>query len=150
MAAPVVHWEINAKDGKRAQEFYASLFEWKVNANNEMNYGLVDTGSKLGAGGGIGQQSETQPAPNVTFYVQVNDLQAYLSKAETLGGRTVVPPTEIAGMNMSFAMFADPEGNTIGLIKGMQVATRKAARRRPARKAKKVARAKKARGKKRR
>jgi len=149
MGAPVVHWEINAKDGRRAQEFYASLFGWKVNANNEMNYGLVDTGSKLGARGGIGQQSEVQPGPSVTFYVAVDDLQAYLTKAESLGGRTVVLPTEIPGM-VTFAMFSDPEGNTIGLLKNVPPARKKVARRKPAKKAKKATKAKKARLRRRR
>lgn len=50
------------------------------------------------------------------FYVQVDDLDAYLKKAESLGGRTVVPPTEIPNM-VTFAMFADPDGNAVGLIK---------------------------------
>ena len=53
MGAPVIHWEISARDAKRAQEFYSNLFDWKVNANNPMNYGLVNTGSKIGAQGGI-------------------------------------------------------------------------------------------------
>ena len=150
MAAPVVHWEINAKDGKRAQEFYASLFDWKINADNPMNYGLVDTGSKEGARGGIGQNSDSQPGPSVTFYVQVNDLQAYLAKAESMGGRTIVPPTEIPGM-VTFAQFADPEGNVIGLLKAMQQ-PRKATRKKapPKAKPRKSAKAKRAKGKKRR
>ena len=46
MSAPVVHWEINAKDSKRLWEFYSGLFGWKVNSDNPMKYGLVNTGSK--------------------------------------------------------------------------------------------------------
>lgn len=48
MGAPVVHWEINARDAGRVQEFYSKLFDWKVNANNPMHYGLVNTGSRQG------------------------------------------------------------------------------------------------------
>jgi len=48
-------------------------------------------------------------------YVQVDDLPAYLKKAESLGGKTLVPPVEIpAG---TFAWFTDPDGNAIGLWK---------------------------------
>jgi len=148
MAAPVVHWEINARDANRAKEFYSSLFGWKINSNNPMNYGIVNTGSKLGANGGIGQTSGTTPAPTVTFYVQVKDLQAYLNKAESLGGRTVMPPTEIPGM-VTLAMFSDPEGNTIGLVKPMQPPRKQAARRKPTAKRKK-AKAKGRRGRRRR
>ncbi len=52
----------------------------------------------------------------MTFYVAVPDLAACLAKAESLGGKTLVPPTEIPGM-VTFALFQDPEGNPIGLVK---------------------------------
>ena len=111
---PVVHWEISAKDAPRLQQFYASLFEWHVDADNPMQYGMVKTGGKGGLNGGIGP---AQGPTGVTFYAQVDDLDAYLKKAERLGGKTAVPPTEIPGM-VTFAMFIDPEGNRIGLVKG--------------------------------
>mgnify|MGYP000660477607 CR=1 FL=1 len=114
MGKPVVHWEINTKDPARLHEFYAELFDWKIDANNPINYGLVDTGGKRGINGGIGP---TDGENYVTFYVEVEDLQAYLDKAVKLGGKVVVPPTEIPGM-VTFAMFTDPEGNRIGLVKG--------------------------------
>jgi predicted enzyme related to lactoylglutathione lyase len=56
-----------------------------------------------------------EPFHYVTVYVQVDDLPAYLKKAESLGGKTLVPPVEIP--QGSFAWFADPDGNTIGLWK---------------------------------
>ncbi len=118
MGAPVVHWEINARDARRAQEFYSSLFGWTIDANNPMGYGMVSTGSPQGIGGGIGQNDPNQPVPPaVTFYVQVEDPQMVLDKVAGLGGRVVMPVTEIPGM-VTFALFADPEGNTIGLLKG--------------------------------
>ena len=39
--------------------------------------------------------------------------QAYLDKAKSLGGKTLVPPVEIP--TGSFAWMQDPEGNTLGL-----------------------------------
>ena len=54
----------------------------------------------------------------MTFYAQVDDLQAYLDKAEQLGGMTVMPPTEIPNV-VTLAMFSDPEGNIIGMVKEM-------------------------------
>lgn len=109
---PVVHWEINARNPKALHSFYSALFGWKINADNPMDYGLVTAGSR-GINGGIGQ---AQDAPHVTFYVAVPDLDATLRKAGELGGRTVVPPTHIPNM-VTFAMFVDPEGHRIGLIK---------------------------------
>jgi predicted enzyme related to lactoylglutathione lyase len=151
MGAPVVHWEINASDAKKLHDFYSGLFGWQVDANNPMNYGLVNTGSKSGAQGGIGQKSEQSPATNVTFYVEVEDLSEHLMKAETLGGKVVMPVTEIPDV-VTMAMFADPEGNIIGLIKSQPPPPKK--RKKPApkkpapkkRPAKTKAKAKKARG----
>lgn len=114
MGKPVVHWEINAKNPAALHAFYAQLFGWKIDVNNPIKYGLVSTGGEVGINGGIG------PADGeayVTFYVRVEDLQAYLDKAVKLGGKIVVPPTEIPGM-VTFAIFADPEGFRIGLVKG--------------------------------
>jgi predicted enzyme related to lactoylglutathione lyase len=115
MANPVTHFEITGKDGKKLQDFYSGVFGWKVNADNPMNYGIVDpadTGGGIGGGISAGDGGTTQ----VTFYVEVDDPDAYLKKIESKGGRTVMPTTEIPGM-VIFAQFADPEGNIIGLVK---------------------------------
>ena len=115
MPNPVVHWEVTGQDAKRLQDFYTNLFDWHVDADNPMNYGLVDTHAEGGINGGIGP---TGGGPNrVTFYVQVEDLQAYLDKAESLGGKTVMGPTNIQDM-VTLAIFTNPEGNTIGLVTG--------------------------------
>ena len=109
---PVVHWEVTGKDGKKLQGFYGALFDWHVDANNPVGYGMVDTHA-----GGINGGVSASDAQRVTFFVEVGDLQAYLNKAERLGGKTVMPPTEIPN-TVTFAFFSDPEGNVIGLVKG--------------------------------
>lgn len=117
MGQPVVHFEIVGKDAKKLQDFYAGLFGWHIDANNPMNYGVVDTHGEGGIGGGIGSSQGQNQDTFVTFYVQVDDPQAYLNRIEGMGGKTVMPVTEIPDM-VTFAMFADPEGNVIGLVKG--------------------------------
>ncbi|MFQ5741880.1 MAG: VOC family protein, partial [Acidobacteriota bacterium] len=117
---PVVHWEIWAQDHKKMGEFYGNLFDWKVDFNNPMDYGVVDTGAGSGGppninGGIMKPKPGPIPASHLTFYVQVEDLQATLDKAVSLGGETVVPPTPIPGVG-KMALFKDPEGNTIGLF----------------------------------
>ena len=113
MPHPVVHWEIGATDAKRTQEFFAKLFEWKIDANNPLNYGMVDTG-----GGGIngGIMAAPKGEPYFVMYVQVDDLQKYLDKADALGGQAVVAPTDIPGVG-AYAFFKDPDGNIVGLFK---------------------------------
>ncbi len=116
MPHPVVHFEIAGKDGKKLQDFYGKLFDWKVNVEAGMgDYGLVEAGEG-GIGGGIFQAQEGMP-PFVTVYVSVDDLQACLDKAVRLGGKAIVPPTPIPNVG-AFAMFHDPEGNLVGLFKG--------------------------------
>jgi predicted enzyme related to lactoylglutathione lyase len=121
-AAPVVHFEIIGKDAKKLQNFYSKLFNWQINADNPMNYGLVNAagnGTEVGKGsigGGVAAAEQGMPG-YVTFYVQVTDLAATLKIAESMGGKTVVPPTEIPNM-VTFALFKDPEGNMVGLVKG--------------------------------
>lgn len=115
MASPVVHFEILGKDGAKTREFYGSLFDWKYNIHEGMDYGLVEAAGEKSIGGGIGGAPEGVK-PVLTFYVQVDDLQAYLDKAEKLGGKTISPPAPIPGVG-SFAWFADPDGNCVGLYK---------------------------------
>lgn len=115
MANPVVHFEVVGKDAAALQSFYGTLFDWKIDASNPMNYGIIAPGEGT-IGGGVGP-SQSGP-PMVTFYVQVDDLQAALDKAGELGGTTVMPPMDVPG-GPSIALFADPEGNVIGVVKGM-------------------------------
>jgi predicted enzyme related to lactoylglutathione lyase len=112
MANEVGWFEIHGKDGAKIQKFYADLFGWKVDANNPMNYGMVE-GKDGGIGGGL---TGSEQAPMVTVYVNVDDLDATLKKAEGLGGKTVMPPMDVPG-GPKIAMFADPDGNVIGVMK---------------------------------
>ena len=113
MGQRVVHFEVIGKDGKKLQDFYGKLFDWKIDANNPMSYGIVDAGD-AGVGGGIA--AGMGGAGHVTVYVEVDDLQAFLNKAESLGGKTTMPPMAVPG-GPEIAMFADPEGHQIGLVK---------------------------------
>jgi predicted enzyme related to lactoylglutathione lyase len=115
MGAPITHVEINSGQQKKLLDFYAKLFDWHMDTNNPMGYAMVDTHAGKGIGAGIGP---TQNGKNfITFYVDVDDLEATLKKAEGLGARTVLKPTQTGPVTV--AMLADPEGNVIGLAKGM-------------------------------
>lgn len=113
MPNPVVHFEVTGTDGKMLQDWYSGIFGWKVNAENPMNYGIVEAqGSGIGGGISAGEGG----AKAVTFYIAVDDLQASLDKVQSLGGKTVMPVMEIPGM-VTLAVFSDPEGNVVGMVK---------------------------------
>jgi uncharacterized protein len=121
MANPVVRFEIGAADDQPLVKFYGALLGWDLQAVAD-GYTLVDTRGGRGINGGIGRSQAGEPW--ATFYVEVEDLQGSLDRAEALGGRTAWPVTELPGM--AFAMLHDPDGLLVGLQRGgaMEMVTR--------------------------
>ncbi|MFC9982399.1 VOC family protein [Gordonia sp. NPDC127522] len=116
MGAPVAFFEITSHDPTRLTAFYRDLFGWTIDDSSGPEYSLVDTGAGDGAvSGGIGAVSEPGGTGGVSVYMRVDDLQASLDRAEALGGKELVPPTDLPDGYGRFAMFADPDGNSIGL-----------------------------------
>lgn len=116
MGQPVEFFEVTSADHERAQRFYGELFGWQVTADPSMGgYALVDTGAGDGAVGGGIDPSETPGDTGVRIYVRVPDLSAALARAEELGGTRLVEPTDLPAGYGRFAMFADPDGNSVGL-----------------------------------
>lgn len=113
---PIVHIEISAKDLGAASKFYADLFGWKIEPMPEMNYATFE--AEGGPGGGFNPVSDENPAGTVLVYVGTEDILASLDQVVKLGGKLVVPKTEIPGMGW-FAIFSDPTGNNIGLFQEM-------------------------------
>ncbi len=114
-ASPVVHVEILGVDAPRLQKFYGDLFGWSMTLN-PVGYGYVPVQptAPVKLTGGIGPSPQRQPL--VIFYVKVADPGATLKRAEQLGGRVVIPATDVPG-GITFARFADPEGNVVGLVR---------------------------------
>jgi predicted enzyme related to lactoylglutathione lyase len=116
MGQPVAFFEVISPDAERARKFYTELFGWQVDVPPEMGgYGLVDTGAGDDAvSGGIGP-SQLPGDTGVKVYMRVDDLDAYLARAEQLGGRTLAPPMDLPGDFGRIAVLADPDGNPVGL-----------------------------------
>jgi predicted enzyme related to lactoylglutathione lyase len=114
MANPVVHFEILGKEPEKLQTFYSSLFDWKVNADNPDKYGMIAP-EDAGINGGIG--STNLLAGHLTFYVEVDNLEAYIEKAVGAGGRVMSQPVESGSIR--YQLFADPEGNIVGLVQNI-------------------------------
>jgi hypothetical protein len=112
MGNPIVHFEIGCGDSKKAQQFYSKLFDWKISEQGPA--AMIDTAPGNGVTGHITELGH-EPHHYTIFYVQVDDVQAYLDKAAGLGAKTLVPPVQIP--SGTFAWMQDPDGNTVGLWK---------------------------------
>ena len=135
----VVHFEIISPEAEKIQKFFADVFDWAINTANPMGYGMVDTGAKdYGIQGGI-----AAPGPfgngHITFYVEVDDVDAALAKAVAAGGTVAMPKINIGGapgQETILAQFTDPLGNRYGLSqRHAQPRPAAAAARRPRKKA---------------
>ena len=113
MGNPVTWFEITGRDGPALQRFYAELFDWKLDADNPMNYAVVDTGGAIG--GGIGATQDGS-AGGTTVYVETDDIPGHLKRAEAAGGQILMEETQILEGTV-IGLFADPEGHVVGLLK---------------------------------
>jgi predicted enzyme related to lactoylglutathione lyase len=115
---PITHIELSAKDPSGAGKFYGDLFGWKIVEMPEMNY--VTFESEEGHGGGfvtVGEQGFE--VGDIVPYVTVPDIDAALARAEELGGKMLMPKTEIPGVGW-FAHFSDPTGNRLALYTSLE------------------------------
>jgi predicted enzyme related to lactoylglutathione lyase len=122
MGQPVVHFEVIGRDADTLQSFYSDLFDWKIESDNPMNYGMVGregnvNAQGIGIGGGMGAGPENYPG-HVTFYVEVPDVETALAKAESIGGSRLMGPEEMMDQ-VEIGMFSDPEGHTVGVVKSV-------------------------------
>ncbi len=115
---PIVHIEFSTKNREATGKFYADLFGWKVEQIPDMNYATF--AAEPGPGGGFNPVTDSNPPGTVLVYVGTDDIEASLSKAESLGAKVLRSKTEIPQMGW-FAIFQDPDGNSVALYKAMQM-----------------------------
>ena len=89
MGAAVTHFEVHGKDGATLQKFYADLFDWHVDANNPMNYGMVDTHAGHGINGGV---IAFGPVPDDDVPEFVADRAERFDHGHVDGDALVLPP----------------------------------------------------------
>jgi uncharacterized protein len=108
MPHPVIQFQILSKSPDETASFFSTLFEWKIDANNPLGYRRIETGSSEGIQGGI--WPAPPQSPNfVQFFVGVDDVKAAAARAESLGGKVIIPPTVLPeGDEMS--VLQDPQG----------------------------------------
>ena len=117
----VVHFEIPAKNTKRASDFYTKAFGWQITQFPNFEYWMIGTTktdkegrpSSPGAiNGGMGKKEGVLQVPTIT--IAVEDIDATLKSIAKLGGKVAEGKRPIGEMGFS-AYFTDTEGNVIGL-----------------------------------
>jgi predicted enzyme related to lactoylglutathione lyase len=109
-ARPVVHWEIEAKDGEKIAKFYSELFNWEAKGGKVKGFS-----EGIGAPEKITGHMRTSTESRVSLYIQVLKLADTIEKAKTLGGKLVREPFD-APTGQGLAWIDDPEGNRIVLV----------------------------------
>jgi hypothetical protein len=121
MGQPVIHFEVIGNDGPKLREYYGELFGWEFTEPiGPTNYAVTQREGNVnddgvGIGGGVGTAPEGYDG-HVTFYVEVDDVDAALAKAEQLGGARTMEPADMQEVGIRLAQFTDPEGHVIGLV----------------------------------
>lgn len=121
MANPVTHWQILTKQPQELEKFYSTLFGWTVTGDNPLGYKLVDTASADGIGGGIWPISPNEGHSMVQLFIRVDDVKAFVEKAEQLGGKAVIPPQTLPGGD-EMAVVVDPDGIPFAMFSGSDTA----------------------------
>jgi hypothetical protein len=111
MAAPIVHIEFRSSDFGRTTAFYSQLFDWQTQQNSSATYMKFD-GADGPSGGWV--RADLVQAPGPVPYLMVDDLPAKMAEVEKAGGRVLVGSMPFAGGG-EVGLFADPDGNVVGL-----------------------------------
>src|SRR5262249_50741644 len=102
MACPIIFWELGTRVPELLGKFYAQLFDWQV-AVDANGYRTVHTGSIDGGIYATGDIATLRPV----LYVMVDDVAAYLEKAQALGGQVLPAAAESAPAGGA-VVFRDP------------------------------------------
>ena len=114
--------ELMTSDVEKAKTFYSSLFGWKYEEHEMTNgkYSMIKTDAN--SGGGLMQipaDKKGQIPPHWLSYVYVDNLDASIKKATSLGATLKVPSTP-AGDFGHFAIIVDPTGAHLALWQSNQ------------------------------
>ncbi len=109
--------ELATRDAASAKTFYTGLFGWTTKDSDFMAYTeWLNGGQPIGGMLPMeGAKFEGVP-PHWLTYFTVEDCDATVEKAKSLGGKPIVPPTDIPNTGR-FSVIQDPQGAVFAIIK---------------------------------
>ncbi len=114
--------ELVTRDPAAAKKFYTKVFGWndvtkEYGPTQYTEYYIGDPKDQKSTGGMLKMTEERGDVPSHWMaYFAVNDCEAAVEKAKSLGANIFVPPTDVPGVGR-FAMIADPQGALFSVIK---------------------------------
>jgi len=128
---PVTHFEMPAKDKKRASKFYSTVFGWQMTqlgpemgeymtawtTETDPKTRMIKTPGAINGGFYSPTDDPASQAPSVV--IQVKDLKASMKAVTKNGGKILREPDEIPGVGL-WVSFQDTEGNRVSMIQPAQ------------------------------
>lgn len=114
----VFSWaELATTDVEGARKFYTALLGWTTEEApmEGMVYTLAKAGEERVAGIMPTHCPGGEIKPQWGVYITVDDVDATARSAEELGGKVLMPPTDIPNVGR-FAVLSDPEGIAFSVI----------------------------------
>jgi predicted enzyme related to lactoylglutathione lyase len=114
---PIGWFEITVNDFDKAKNFYTQLFGWefRLSQASKTLYWNIYTGKETIGGGLLKKSKPEHNGQAIMLYVEVEDIEAILNKAVSLGGSIEKPKTLISETAGYFGLLLDLDKNTIGL-----------------------------------
>ena len=112
----ITHIDVPVSDLKAAQSFYSGLFGWNIaEVPGFEGYPMWQAPNTI-SGGGLAPRDDSFTQPR--SYVEVDSIDETLAKVTESGGTVVMEKSPISETSW-YAVFNDPDGNTIGLYEGV-------------------------------
>ena len=117
--ANIAYFQIPADNVDRVKKFYQSLLGWKIEPDTtlqdkSLQWQNIITGEpEEGTMNMGGLYKRMEPSPIMNF-VKVEDIDKLLARVEKLGGKIMMPKTDIPSVGLT-AVIQDTEENIIGL-----------------------------------
>jgi uncharacterized protein len=116
VAGALVWNELVTADPIQATTFYTKLFGWNVDKMpmDQFEYTIFKLDEK-GFAGMLPMTADAGLSPNWTVYFAVTDCDAAAERTKSLGGKIMMPPTDIPEVGR-FAVLRDPQNALFAII----------------------------------
>lgn len=121
----IIHFEIPANNVQKLKTFYENVLGWKITSAPMLGveYWLIYTvptdekgmPQRPGVNGGLYPRTPDMQSATQVNYISIENIDEYTAKVTKAGGKILQPKQQIPTVGW-FAIAADPEGNTFGLL----------------------------------